>query len=191
MRRSSVYIALLHYPMYNKNMDIVTTSVTNLDIHDIARAARTYDVDGFYIVHPSASQQRLIRDILAYWQEGYGGVYNSDRQEAFRLLRLAEDFPAVLEDIRKETGQEAITIATDARQYPNTITYRGLRRDIAETDQVYLLLFGTGWGISQESMERCERILEPISGASVYNHLSVRSAVAIIMDRLLGASWYN
>jgi len=72
--------------MYNKNMDIVTTSVTNLDIHDIARAARTYDVDGFYIVHPSASQQRLIRDILAYWQEGYGGVYNSDRQEAFRLL---------------------------------------------------------------------------------------------------------
>lgn len=191
MRRSRVYIALLHYPMYNKNMDIITTSVTNLDIHDIARAARTYDVDGFYIVHPSASQQRLIRDILAYWQEGYGGAYNSDRQEAFRLLRLAENFPAVLEGIRTETGQEAITIATDARQYPNTVTYRGLRCDIAETDRVYLLLFGTGWGISQELMDRCELVLEPISGASVYNHLSVRSAAAIIMDRLLGASWYN
>lgn len=191
MRRSRVYIALLHYPMYNKKMDIITTSVTNLDIHDIARAARTYDVDGFYIVHPSASQQRLIRDILAYWQEGYGGAYNSDRQEAFRLLRLAEDFPAVLEGIRTETGQEAVTIATDARQYPNTITYRGLRGDIAETDRVYLLMFGTGWGISQELMDRCEQVLEPISGASVYNHLSVRSAAAIIMDRLLGAGWYN
>ncbi|MEQ8199991.1 MAG: RNA methyltransferase [Syntrophomonadaceae bacterium] len=192
MRRSRVYIALLHYPMYNKNMDIVTTSVTNLDIHDITRAARTYDVDGFYIVHPSASQQKLIRDILAYWQEGYGGTYNSDRQEAFRLLRRAGDFPEVLEGIRKETGQETITIvATDARQYCNTVTYRGLRRDIAETERVFLLLFGTGWGIGQELMERCDYILEPISGASVYNHLSVRSAVAIILDRLLGATWYN
>ncbi|NLN87936.1 MAG: RNA methyltransferase [Syntrophomonadaceae bacterium] len=192
MRHSKVYIALLHYPMYNKNMDIVTTSVTNLDIHDIARAARTYDVDGFYIVHPSASQQELIQDILAYWQEGYGGRYNSDRQEALRLLRLAKDFPAVLEGIRQETGEETvITVATDARCYPKTIAYSGLRSYMAETEQVYLLLFGTGWGIGQELMDRCDHILEPISGAGGYNHLSVRSAVAIILDRLLGATWYN
>ena len=87
MRKSRVYIALLHYPMYNKRMDIVTTSITNLDLHDIARAARTYDVDGFYVVHPSASQQKLIRDILTYWQDGYGGHYNSDRKEAFNLAQ--------------------------------------------------------------------------------------------------------
>jgi len=38
--KGKVYIALLHYPMYNKRMDIITTSVTNLDLHDIARVAR-------------------------------------------------------------------------------------------------------------------------------------------------------
>lgn len=191
MRRSRVYAALLHYPMYNKNMDIITTSVTNLDIHDIARAARTYDVEGFYIVHPSANQQKLVRDILAYWQEGYGGQYNSDRQEALRLLRLSADLPAMLEAIKRESGQPVIMIGTDARQYPNTISCRQLRQEIEEQEQVFVLLFGTGWGMSQDLMERCEHVLEPISGAGIYNHLSVRSAVAIIMDRLLGAKWYD
>lgn len=48
MRKSKVYIALLHYPVYNKKMEVITTSITNLDIHDIARVARTYEVDGFF-----------------------------------------------------------------------------------------------------------------------------------------------
>lgn len=192
MRRSRVYIALLHYPMYNKNGEIITTSVTNLDIHDIARVARTYDADAFYIVHPSASQQQLLRDILAYWQEGYGGRYNSDRREALRLLRLSGDLSEVLEEIRTETGPRTITtVATDARRHPDCISYRRLRCEMCETDRVYLLLFGTGWGIGQELMERCDHILEPIAGAGIYNHLSVRSATAIILDRLLGAAWYK
>ena len=69
MRKTKVYIALLHYPMYNKRQDIITTSVTNLDLHDIARAARTYDVECFFVVHPLANQQKLIKEIVSYWQE--------------------------------------------------------------------------------------------------------------------------
>ena len=191
MRKSKVYIALMHYPMYNKRMDIVTTSITNLDLHDIARTARTYDVDRFYVVHPSASQQKLIGDILAYWQEGYGGLYNSDRKEAFSLLKLMENLDEVVQAIKQETGQEVCTVATDARLYPNTISYSRLKEEIFNKDRVYLLLFGTGWGMTQELMERCDFILEPVSGASDYNHLSVRSAVSIIMDRLLGEFWFN
>jgi len=191
VRKSKVYIALMHYPMYNKRMDIVTTSITNLDLHDIARTARTYDVDRFYVVHPSASQQKLIGDILAYWQEGYGGLYNSDRKEAFSLLKLMENLDEVVQAIKQETGQEVCTVATDARLYPNTISYSRLKEEIFNKDRVYLLLFGTGWGMTQELMERCDFILEPVSGASDYNHLSVRSAVSIIMDRLLGEFWFN
>lgn len=191
MRKSRVYIALLHYPMYNKRMDIVTTSITNLDLHDIARAARTFDVDGFYVVHPSASQQKLIGEILSYWQEGHGGLYNSDRKEAFSLLKLVENFDKVVQDIKEETGQEVCTVATDARLYPNAISYSRLKAEVFNKDRVFLLLFGTGWGMAQELMERCDYILEPISGASDYNHLSVRSAVSIIMDRLLGEFWFN
>ncbi len=191
MRRSKVYIALLHYPMYNKNMDIITTSITNLDLHDIARAARTYDVEGFFIVHPSPNQHKLAGEILAYWQQGYGGQYNNDRQEAFRLLKLVEDLPAVTDAIQRETGKRPVVVATDARPYANTVSYRDLRSKIFKTDEVHLILFGTGWGMARQLFDQCDSILEPIAGASDYNHLSVRSAVSIIMDRLLGEAWYN
>lgn len=191
MRKSKVYIALLHYPMYNKRMDVVTTSVTNLDLHDIARLARTYNVEGFYVVHPAPNQQLLIREILSYWQEGYGGSYNADRKEAFSILRLAETFPQVLHAIEQETGQKAITVATDARTYPNTVSYQLLKEKIFTEDNVYLLLFGTGWGMEQNMMMQSDYILEPIAVDSDYNHLSVRSAVSIIIDRLLGEFWFK
>lgn len=191
MRKARVYIALLHYPMYNKRMDTVTTSITNLDLHDIARAARTYDVEGFYVVHPSSNQQKLIGEILAYWQDGYGGRYNPDRQEAFKQLKLVENLSAVVDGIEQETGQRVYTVATDARLYPNTISYSQLKTQIFNENQVYLLLFGTGWGMGQDLMDGCDYILEPVAGASDYNHLSVRSAVSIILDRLLGEFWFN
>ncbi len=35
-------------------------------------------------------------------------------------------------------------------------------------------------------MDNADFFLEPIKGPSDYNHLSVRSAVAIVLDRLLG-----
>ena len=50
----------------------------------------------------------------------------------------------------------------------------------------YLLMFGTGWGMSEELLERSDYFLEPVSGPTDYNHLSVRSACAVILDRLLG-----
>jgi len=191
VRKSKVYIALLHYPMYNKRMDVVTTSVTNLDLHDIARVARTYNVDGFYVVHPAANQQKLIKEILSYWQEGYGGAYNADRKEAFTILRLAENLSEVLQGIGAETGQQVITVATDARIYPNTVSYYHLKEKIFAEDKVYLLLFGTGWGMQKEMMMQSDYILEPIAVDSDYNHLSVRSAVSIIIDRLLGEFWFK
>ncbi|HZK86650.1 MAG TPA: RNA methyltransferase [Syntrophomonas sp.] len=190
MRKASVYIALLHHPMYNKRMDIVATSVTNLDLHDIARVARTYNVDGFYVVHPSANQQQLIGEILSYWQEGYGGSYNPDRKEAFEILHRAENLAEIMAEIEQTTGQRPVTVATDARRYPNTISYRTLKEEIFSQDKVYLLLFGTGWGMEQSLMQQCDYILEPIAVDSDYNHLSVRSAVSIIVDRLLGEFWF-
>jgi len=190
VRKASVYIALLHHPMYNKRMDIVATSVTNLDLHDIARVARTYNVDGFYVVHPSANQQQLIGEILSYWQEGYGGSYNPDRKEAFEILHRAENLAEIMAEIEQTTGQRPVTVATDARRYPNTISYRTLKEEIFSQDKVYLLLFGTGWGMEQSLMQQCDYILEPIAVDSDYNHLSVRSAVSIIVDRLLGEFWF-
>lgn len=191
MRKSRVYIALLHYPMYNKRMDIITTSVTNLDLHDIARTARTYDVERFFVVHPSENQQQLIGEILHYWQEGFGGCYNPDRKEAFDLLSPVHSLDEVIRHIEEDSGLAVTMIATDARVYPNTISYRELKQAIHHEEKAYLLLFGTGWGIQGELMNSCHHILEPIETGRSYNHLSVRSAVAIILDRLLGEFWYQ
>jgi len=191
VRKSRVYLALLHYPIYNKHMDVVTTSVTNLDLHDIARAARTYDVDGFFVVHPSSAQKELLGEVLAFWQEGYGVTYNPDRQEAFRLVAHKNDLAEVAEAIRAVTDREPLTVATDARRYPQTLAYRELRVSIMEEERPILLLFGTGWGIHKDIMDSCDYILEPLEAGREYNHLSVRSAVSIILDRLLGEPWFE
>ena len=191
VRKGKVYIALLHYPMYNKRMDIITTSVTNLDLHDISRVARTYNVEGFFIVHPSPSQHRLTREIVSYWQEGYGGSYNPDRKEAFSRLRTVNNIEEVIAAIKAETGLQPVTIATDARNCPQSVSYQQMKNEIFNSDQVFLILFGTGWGIEKSLIESCTYLLEPIQGDASYNHLSVRSAVSIIIDRLLGEHWFN
>lgn len=190
MRKGKVYLALLHYPMYNKRMDTITTSVTNLDLHDISRVARTYNMDGFFVVHPSPSQHRLISDIVSYWQEGYGGSYNPDRKEAFSLLKAVNNLEEVLNLITDETGSQPVTIATDARIYPNTISCKQMKSVIFNSDKPFLILFGTGWGMQKALVESCTYILEPVQGEAGYNHLSVRSAVSIIVDRLLGEYWF-
>ncbi len=191
MRKAKVYMALLHYPMYNKQKDIITTSITNLDLHDMARVAKTYDLNGFFIVHPAENQHSLIKEIVAYWQEGYGGTYNPDRKEAFDLLNVAKTLDEVEKSIESETNQIPIKIATDAKVHTNTVTYQELKHKIFHHEEAILLLFGTGWGIAEEVMSNCAYILEPIERARTYNHLSVRSAVSIIIDRLLGEYWYN
>ncbi|HEX3033072.1 MAG TPA: RNA methyltransferase [Bacillota bacterium] len=187
----TVYIALLHYPVYNKHMEVITTSITNLDVHDISRSARTYNVAGYYIVHPIKAQQELIGHMLEYWQSGFGSQYNPDRKEAFERLKLVDTLEDTLKDIEAKTGKRPITITTDARTYPNTISYHKLREEMEQEERPYLIMFGTGYGMEQQTMELADYILEPIYGGGEYNHLSVRSAVAIILDRVLGEQWWR
>jgi len=190
-RKALVYIALVHYPVYNKHLHVIATSVTNLDIHDISRCARTYNVDGFFIVHPLPAQQELVEKVRSFWQEGYGSEYNPDRKDALTILRISDSLSSVIEKIKEKTGQKPQLVATDARIYPNTVSYQALRQRIKEDSQPYLLVFGTGYGMEAELMQQCDLILEPVMGKSDYNHLSVRSAVAIIIDRLLGEAWFR
>ncbi|MFY9174141.1 MAG: RNA methyltransferase [Peptococcia bacterium] len=189
---SKVFVGLVHYPIYNKNKDIITSSIANLDIHDIARCAATYNVTHYYLIHPLESQHNLIQDLLDFWQKGYGAEYNPDRKEALDIVSLMKSIADVQEEIRNNYPGPLYTVVTDARKYDNTVSYLKLHQEIEETDKAnYLLLFGTGWGLTQEVLESCDYILEPIYGRGAYNHLSVRSAVAIILDRLLGEKWWK
>lgn len=181
-----LYLALVHAPVYNKNMQTVATSITNLDLHDIARSSTTYGVKRYYVIHPAEAQRSLAKRIMGYWQEGYGAEYNPDRQAAFAHVRLAANLEEVRAEIKKEQGQLPLNVATDARKYANTVSYMDMRKKLETDQEPVLLLFGTGWGLLKEEVEQANYILEPIYGPTEYNHLSVRSAVAIILDRLRG-----
>ena len=78
------------------------------------------------------------------------------------------------------------TSCNSAKIFPNSVSYADLSSEIYSDENPYLLLFGTGWGLTDEIMNMSYKILNPIRGETEYNHLSVRSAVSIILDRLFG-----
>jgi hypothetical protein len=183
--KKKVYLALIHHPVYNKTGQVITSAVTNLDLHDIARAARTYGVRRFYVVTPLEDQKELAGRIISHWIHGGGGRYNPDRRTALELVRIVSSMEAVLEDISEEGQDRPITVSTDARPHPNNISFAGLSKILA-SGQCLLLVFGTAWGLTKQSVEAADYALAPITGGTGYNHLSVRSAVSIVLDRLLG-----
>lgn len=182
----NLYLALLHHPVYDKNGQVVTTAVTNMDIHDIARSARTYGARGFYVVTPVQALKKLALKIIHHWEEGYGSQYNRTRKEALALVRLKDRLDDVIIEIEREWGTKPRLVATTARPQGGKTSFTKLREMLKREVKPFLLLLGTGWGLTEEVLAQSDYILEPIEGGTDYNHLSVRSAAAIILDRLLG-----
>jgi hypothetical protein len=180
-----IYVALAHYPVVNKNGDTIASALTNLDLHDISRAAKTYGVKSFYVVTPLADQKSLAEEIIAHWTNGAGADYNPSRQSALKLVRIKDSITAVRDQIHGATGEYPKTIVTCARKQPSSIGYEKIRSLLAD-GRPYLLIFGTAWGLSEQLITEADYVLAPIEGHAAYNHLSVRSAAAIILDRLLG-----
>lgn len=178
-------LALVHYPVSNKKGETIGSAITNLDLHDIARAGRTYGIDTFYVVTPYADQQQLAREIIAHWLTGYGAGYNRLRKEALGLIRICDDLAGLYAEVNAKWRQMPTILATSARQQENTLSYNAVRKRLGQ-DESFLLLFGTGWGLTPEVMSKVDGVLPPIEGGREYNHLPVRAAVAITLDRLLG-----
>jgi hypothetical protein len=178
-------VALTHYPVINKNGDIITSAVTNLDLHDISRAAKTYGVRSFYVVTPLEDQKVLSKKIIGHWIEGIGSIYNPKRREALELIIIKNSIDDVKTQIREHHGDFPKTVVTSARQKPDNLSY-GKFREMLQDGNPYLLIFGTAWGLSENFMAGADYSLNPVIGNTDYNHLSVRSAVAIILDRLFG-----
>jgi hypothetical protein len=179
-------IALLHYPVYDKNSRIVATAVTNFDLHDIARLAKTYGLVRYYVVTPLPEQRELALRISRHWQQGWGADYNPKRKAALDLMRITETLDDALSDMKSEFGESVRTVATGAKGTPNAVTYKELSKLLKTDGTNYLLLLGTGWGLTETVLAGSDYVLAPITGPGDYNHLSVRSAASIIIDRLLG-----
>src|SRR5712691_9961558 len=147
---SDLYLALLHHPVLDKNGQIVTTALTNMDVHDIARSARTYGVRRFYVVTPVRALQLLARKIMDHWETGYGSTYNLTRKEALRLVALESDLDGTLVAVERDSGQRPVVVATSARGGDGCISFADLRTRRQEESAPYLLLLGTGWGLAPE-----------------------------------------
>lgn len=182
-----VYLCLLHHPVLDKNGKIVASAVTNIDIHDLARSSRTYGVKSFFVATPIEALRALAHRIIDHWDTGFGATYNPNRKDALSIVQLAPDLDGVIMDIEKEAGRKPRVVVTSAHSCTDTVAFETFRAELARTEEPQLLVLGTGWGLAPEIMERADIRLAPIDGAGQYNHLSVRAAGAIILDRLLGA----
>ncbi len=183
-----LYLALVHHPVLDRHGQIVATSITNMDVHDIARSARTFGVRRFYVVHPVPGLRSLAERIVEHWRSGYGSRYNPSRREAISLVEVASDLDQAIAAVEQDAGRMPHLVATSARPRPGAVTFEALAERLVGGGVPHLLLLGTGYGLTEEVFARCEAHLEPIRGAADYNHLSVRAAAAIILDRLVRSS---
>lgn len=219
--RPRIAIGLVHYPTYDRQKSIVATNITNFDVHDIARAARTYGVDQYYLIHPMREQLMFVERLADHWRTGYGSKYNPSRMKALdpvvavesvekaflawdaRLTEqghpdLSEEYLSVAglskkgTSMRKELGlKKSLLVTTSARAVDGMppLKFPVLRESLFQGKTSCFLLFGTGYGMTNELVQRTDVLLEPLKSQidTSFNHLSVRSAVSICLDRLLGA----
>ena len=180
-------IALVHHPVRSRDGSEMTTAITNLDVHDLARLARTYGADTYYVVTPITIQQELVERIVSHWRDGGGMKRIPERGEALSRIAAVPSVGAAIEHIEGRLGTKPRVVATAARGtgFP-VVGYEDESRLLFASRAPTLLLFGTGHGLSDSILAEADAVLAPIRPKSDYNHLSVRTAVAITLDRLIG-----
>jgi len=186
-------LVLLHYPVTNRLGELITTSITNLDIHDLSRSARTYEIDHYFLVTPILEQKELLERVLGHWNRGRSFEWHPDRAEALSRVKCLPDFEAVKTELIERYPDHHLEVAMpDARPIPGQKSYAEVREIWARESKpgVKIIVLGTGWGIAEPFFKEVQTFLGPIYGplkTEGYNHLSVRAAGAVILDRLFGS----
>lgn len=184
------YVALMHADVLlpeGEGKKVGTTSVTSLDIHDIARSAKTYGLRGYHIVTPLEDQKKIVHKLLNFWQEGVGVTYNPHRHEALRQVVVSDSLEKVIQSVTEREGKKPLVITTSAQEteHAKTITYFD-QAEVWQKKRPVLIVLGTGQGLAPQVFKHADFNLVPLTGYSPFNHLSVRSAAAVIFDRWLG-----
>jgi tRNA (guanine37-N1)-methyltransferase len=181
------YIALMHTDVNLKEGRVGTTSIASLDIHDTARACATYAVKNLFIVTPLHDQQEVAKTFLSFWRSEQGTKYNPSRQQAVNLVQLVTSFDHLVSTIEQQERARPFIVTTSAKAHAfgTTIDYQS-QAEVWRHRRPVLFVFGTGQGLSNNMLAKSDYALIPVQGLSTYNHLSVRSAVSIILDRWLG-----
>ncbi|MFN4131906.1 MAG: tRNA (guanosine(37)-N1)-methyltransferase TrmD [Caldimicrobium sp.] len=184
LEKQKIYLFLMHYPVYNKRKEVIASATVNIDLHDLSRLGRTYGIDKIYIIQPLEDQRELGNKLIEHWLKGTGKAYNPVRSEAIKLLRIVATLEEAIEEILSLEGVKPLLVATDASAKREYLTPEEVRKLLFE--KPIALVLGTAWGLEDNFLKSCDYFLEPIWGRlDDYNHLSVRSAAAILLDRIL------
>jgi len=185
LKTQRFYIFLVHYPVFNKNGEKIASAIANFDLHDLSRLARTYGLKGVYIIQPLEDQRKLAEELIDYWLTKKGAQYNPLRKEAIKLIKIFETLDSAILEVESIEGERPILLGTDASPKRKYVKYEEIRNLLWE--KPLALVLGTAWGLCDEVLDKCDYFLEPIWGRlDTYNHLSVRSAASIFIDRILG-----
>lgn len=182
------YAVLMHREVLLKDGSSGTSSVASLDIHDIARSSKTFGLKGYFLVTKLEDQFELINTFLDFWKSKDGLDYNRTRYNALSTVQPMHSLEEVIEQITQAEKAKPLLIATCAKKR----TLSTPKIDFCSQGKVWqhqrpvLFIFGTAHGLADSVIDQCDYLLVPIHGMTDYNHLSVRSAAAIIFDRWLG-----
>lgn len=174
-------IALVHHPVLDAQGAVVTSTLTNIDVHDLSRSAKTYGCSDFFVVHPIEAQRTLASRIVEHWTTGSSAKRIPDRKDALALVRIVD----TLADAKAVLGPDTLVWVTAAREIGTTLAWSDAQRALASSKRPVLLVFGTSWGLAPDVTSSADAVLAPIDGGAGWNHLSVRAACAIALDRLV------
>ncbi len=182
----NLYVALTHYPVLDRRKKVAAVSLTNLDLHDIARCSRAYDLGGSFIVTPLEDQRALAAELLGHWTSGPGKEANPERGQALERMLVVPLLEDAIASIRAATGKSPLVVATSATMQGSLLPsqVRSWLRG-----QPVLLVLGTSHGLAPQVIQAAHGVLRPIRPMNAYNHLPVRAAAAICCDRILGDCW--
>lgn len=175
-------IALVHHPVIDRRGDEIASTVDHFDVMDASRLSLTYPVRRLYVVNPVPAQRALVERLIRH---GTAAAERDEARGAFCKTAWAPDVATVVAEHARELGSSPTVVATSARASPREIGVGALRQRL-EQGEPMLLLLGKAWGLAPRALDAADLRLQPIDGGTGFNHLSVRSALAILVDRLLG-----
>ena len=155
---AEIFLALVHHPVVDRNGRIITSAITSLDLHDLARSSRTYGVRAFYVVHPVPEQREFARSVLDHWRIGYGRSFDSRRVEALDLIEVVAGLDEAVAAAERAAGRRPEIVHTSAREAQG-MSFAAMRERMAAADAApVLILLGTGFGVATLSLSAYDRV---------------------------------
>ncbi|MCR9162049.1 MAG: RNA methyltransferase [Nannocystaceae bacterium] len=172
-------VALVHHPVINRNGEEIASVIDEFDVFDGGRLALTYGIPTLYVVNPVPAQRDKAARIIAHAK--------SDARDAARGRMDALVWCASLEDAIADASrpEPPLLVATSAVAREPSVGFEDVRERLAGGSDV-LLVIGKAWGLAPSVLRRCDAQLQPIDAGTGFNHLSVRAAMAILIDRIRG-----